>query len=252
MPMPHGSDLFVNLYVGGTVLTRFAAGEVKLRVETDYPWHGRSILRCETAAPVPFALRLASRLVSEGGLKLNGASRAGLPDDSGFWTLDRTWQNGDAWKLVLDMPVQLMIAHPAISSCAGKVALQRGPLVYGFEGARQLGQSAHYVGSRSEVRHRTPAGFAGWHHIIRGLPPMDSRFRRFPLCPGHRGKSAQEVWVEQPSLKQGDQWVLGALYRPAAQASNGPAHQPPKMTRAQAGNKPMIRLALVLAVLVPC
>ncbi len=35
--------------------------------------------------------------------------------------------------LELDMPAQLLSAHPAVRSALGRVALQRGPLVYCFE-----------------------------------------------------------------------------------------------------------------------
>ena len=40
-------DLYVNLFVGGTVRVPFPSGELLLRVETDYPWDGEVNVRVE-------------------------------------------------------------------------------------------------------------------------------------------------------------------------------------------------------------
>ena len=43
-------------------------------------------------------------------------------------------------ELDLPMPVRRVIAHPEVKDCVGKVALQRGPIVYCFEGADHDGR----------------------------------------------------------------------------------------------------------------
>jgi DUF1680 family protein len=54
---------------------------------------------------------------------------------NGFARVHREWRSGDMIELDLPMPVRRVIAHPDVKDCARKVALQRGPIVYCFEGA---------------------------------------------------------------------------------------------------------------------
>ena len=212
-------DLYVNLFVGGTTRVPFKSGEVTLRVETDYPWDGKVNLRVEGKSPARFALHLRKPGWCERAeLTLNGAASDAKPDESGYWTLDREWKDGDTVSLVLDMPVRRMIAHPNIASCRGKVALQRGPLVYGFEGIDNAGNPRVILGNdpRFTVEHRPD--LLGGVTVIRGMAANGQPIQAVPFFAlANRGKSAQEIWVEQQNLKPTDDWWLGALYRPMPQ-----------------------------------
>ena len=53
----------------------------------------------------------------------------------GYLHLTRRWQEGDTLTLTLPMPVRRVYGHPQVRQQAGKVALQRGPLVYCLEEA---------------------------------------------------------------------------------------------------------------------
>ena len=53
----------------------------------------------------------------------------------GYVRIERRWQSGDRVSLKLAMPVERVYPHPSVSSNAGRVALQRGPLVYCLEAA---------------------------------------------------------------------------------------------------------------------
>ena len=44
-----------------------------------------------------------------------------------------TWKPGDVIELDLPMPIQRIEAHPRVKADAGRVAIQRGPIVYCFE-----------------------------------------------------------------------------------------------------------------------
>ena len=55
------------------------------------------------------------------------------PVVKGYAKLRRAWQSGDTVQLVLDMPVQRVAANPQVTEAAGKVALQRGPILYCLE-----------------------------------------------------------------------------------------------------------------------
>jgi DUF1680 family protein len=53
----------------------------------------------------------------------------------GYARIHRLWRTGDDVELTLPMPVQEIEANPRVRMDCGKVALQRGPLVYCLEEA---------------------------------------------------------------------------------------------------------------------
>jgi DUF1680 family protein len=53
--------------------------------------------------------------------------------ENGYVMINREWHSGDSITLVLDMPIERMVPHPAIRHDAGHIALQRGPIVYCLE-----------------------------------------------------------------------------------------------------------------------
>jgi DUF1680 family protein len=218
-------DLYVNLYVGGKVRVPFPAGEVTLRVETDYPWDGRVSLRVESPTPATFALQLRKPgWCVKADLNLNGTTIGTQPNDSGFWTLTREWRKGDSVEVVLDMPVQLMVAHPNIVSCRGKVALQRGPLVYAFEGLDNGGAPNIILGPDPRFTVERKPDLLEDITVIHGRAADGKPIQAIPFFAlANRGSSAQEVWVRQLDLRPGDDWWLGSLYRPVPTVNKHPA-----------------------------
>ncbi|MCQ3594974.1 glycoside hydrolase family 127 protein, partial [Salmonella enterica subsp. enterica serovar Indiana] len=65
----------------------------------------------------------------------------------------RTWQEGDTITLTLPMPVRRVYGNPLARHVAGKVAIQRGPLVYCLEQADN-GEELHnlWLPKESEFR----------------------------------------------------------------------------------------------------
>jgi len=51
----------------------------------------------------------------------------------GYALVKKEWKTGDTLELNMLMPVEKMVSNPKVRENAGKVALQRGPLVYCFE-----------------------------------------------------------------------------------------------------------------------
>ena len=69
-------------------------------------------------------------------LQVNGKSVAVAPiTRNGYARIKREWQPGDRVTLLLPMPVERIEAHPAVRQDCGRVALQRGPVVYCLEAA---------------------------------------------------------------------------------------------------------------------
>jgi hypothetical protein len=66
-------------------------------------------------------------------LQINGEPLSVKPA-GGFARITREWQSGDVVTLDLPMPVRRVSGHPQVEATRGQVALERGPVVYAFEG----------------------------------------------------------------------------------------------------------------------
>jgi hypothetical protein len=132
-----------------------AGQALPLTQETGYPWTGTINLEFAHKAPRRFTLMLripdwARGMVLDGSLyqmdnppaagsasvTLNGEP-VGWIEENGYARIEREWQPGDSIVLNLPMPVRRVVAHPEVAADHGRVALQRGPLVYCAEGLDQ-------------------------------------------------------------------------------------------------------------------
>jgi hypothetical protein len=166
-----GEKLFVNLYAQGTASATVGKASVRLEQTTEYPWDGTVKLRITaeplsataqqtTAAksatrkkPTPVAFTLCLRLPgwvrgqplpsdlyayedptpARWTARVNG-SRVEPSLNRGFLEISRAWKPGDEVTLALPLPVRRVAGNAKITATRGLVALERGPIVYAFEG----------------------------------------------------------------------------------------------------------------------
>jgi DUF1680 family protein len=153
-----GDVLSVDLYHEGSLAFTVADRNMTIRQRTRYPWDGTVLLEIDTADPVELeiALRIPSWCRAP-SVRLNGGPSGGAVDRRGYHRIRRTWQRGDRVELELPMAPERISAHPRVRADYGKVALQRGPLVYCLEEADN-GPHLHTVslprGSRLDVVER--------------------------------------------------------------------------------------------------
>ena len=127
--------LFVHLYVQGAAEFVVGGRPVTVCQRGDYPWKEKMTLTVTPAEPLVFtvALRLPGWCrqpqvqVNGKRVALTGAVRRG------YLYLEREWQPNDRITLTFPMPVEQIVAHPRVRHNAGRVALQRGPIVYCLE-----------------------------------------------------------------------------------------------------------------------
>lgn len=128
--------IYTHLYVGGDAMLTLDSGEaVAVKQQSNYPYDGEITFEVELAAAASF--RLALRIpgwCATAQISVNGESYP-MNVVNGYATIDRVWRTGDKVELLLDMPVMRIHSHPLVRANAGKVALQRGPLVYCLEQA---------------------------------------------------------------------------------------------------------------------
>lgn len=222
----HSMDkIFVNLYVQGHAKITLDGNVVELEQVTEYPWKGEVQVKVnpEKSGPFTLCLRipgwtqdmpLPSDLysyldVSEENpiLKVNGEVLP-IKTEKGFAVISRNWQKGDVVELSLPMVIQRVIAHEAIKADLGRVALERGPLVYCAEWSDNSGHIFNLLLSdeaqlNAEFRPdllngvRVIIGEALAYRIKNGKAFGEKQ--RINLIPyyawAHRGKGEMAVWL---------------------------------------------------------
>jgi len=143
-----GDALYVNLFVGSQAEIKLDNGRtVKLRQETRYPWDGAVKLTVNPERSGRFTInvripgwarneavpsdlyRFADQAGEQATLKVNGKA-VPLKLDKGYAGLSRNWKRGDVVELNLPMPVRRVTANEKVGADRGRIALQRGPIVY--------------------------------------------------------------------------------------------------------------------------
>lgn len=136
------NGVWIHLYAQGTANLTAGGEEIKLRQTTNYPWNGDVRIEVGMVHPKTFAVQLRVPGWCDGWqLAINGTPAQDIPIHNGYLSIKRTWQDGDTIDFTMHMPVQTIWAHPSARFLQGKVALQRGPLVYCLEGTDYRGIS---------------------------------------------------------------------------------------------------------------
>jgi len=140
------NTVYSHFFLGGEAQFK-AGGGVSISCKTGYPWDGNTCYTINNNAEFTFAIHMPSWCRnakisvknSEGSISV-GASTNHLAANGliyefkdGYWYISGKWQSGDVVKITADLPVLHIYSHTAVSDNVGKVALQRGPIVYCFE-----------------------------------------------------------------------------------------------------------------------
>jgi len=147
-----GRDVYVNLYAGSEADVTVGGEVVRLHQLTLYPWEGlvdvtvtpqqgphRFTLRLRIPGwaldrPVPSDLyRYADATPVQPPTLLVNGELVPLRMEDGYASVTRTWHSGDRVTLDLPMPVRRVAAIDSVEADRGRVALQRGPIVYAVE-----------------------------------------------------------------------------------------------------------------------
>ena len=152
------SKLYVNLFAGNTATIQVGGKDVVLEQQTNYPWDGDITIKVgKTKAkafdmliripewvdkqPVPSNLyRFSDDVLGSYTIKVNGQPVNGQLE-KGYLSISRQWKKGDVVTIHFDMPVRTVKANVAVKDDRGRIAVERGPLVYCAEGADNTGFS---------------------------------------------------------------------------------------------------------------
>ncbi len=141
------NQVYVNLFMGNEAELKVGGKKVILHQETRYPWDGHVTLTVDKNAAGTFAMKIRipgwvrNQVVpsdlytySDGkrpgySVKVNGEAVTSALEQ-GYFTIERKWKKGDRVELQLDMEVRTVKANGKVEADRGRVAVERGPIVY--------------------------------------------------------------------------------------------------------------------------
>lgn len=142
-----GRDLYVNLFGGSTAALTVNGKPVKLTQQTRYPWDGDITLTVEQNRagefgmhiripgwvrnqPVPSDLyKYSDGKQPDFEIKVNGVRQTAALEH-GYFVINRKWKKGDRVEIHFDMEPRMVTASEKVAADLGRVAFERGPLVY--------------------------------------------------------------------------------------------------------------------------
>ena len=106
---------------------------LKVVQKTNYPWEGMMEVAVTPAQPSNFTFYLRiPGWADRAQVAVNGKAIPGAKPGE-YLPIQRQWSPGDVIRLQMEMPVQVLQANPQVADDAGRVAVQRGPVVYCME-----------------------------------------------------------------------------------------------------------------------
>ncbi len=223
------NGIWVNLFVNSNTRIPIGKNLVDIRTETDYPWDGHIAVKVDPVSRQKFTIFIrvpgwAQGKASPGDLyvfsnfhwsnivfKVNGKAEA-TKMENGYVSIEREWLKGDVVEFELPMQVLKIKATDSLKNDVGRVAIQRGPIVYCVEGADNQGQvwniivpantvfnPYHYkvinenvMALQAEVRLAVPADHG------RHISFQNKKIVAIPYYTwANRGANAMQVWLPE-------------------------------------------------------
>ena len=148
-----GNNLYINLYTQNTVEVKLSGNEVKLIQRTRYPWEGEISINVEPERTKEFSIMLRIPGWAKGEVlpsklyeylenepvkwtvSVNGGKISDCEiNKQGYVEIKRKWRKGDKIDITLPMKIRKVRADNTVECDRGKLAIERGPLVYCAEG----------------------------------------------------------------------------------------------------------------------
>lgn len=143
----HEKDLYVNLFMANQSNLNVNGKSVTVKQTTNYPWSGDVKLDISLKGKQDFNLKIRvpgwlqgnvvpSNLYSytdrkslEYTVKVNG-KLVTSKIEKGYFSIQRSWKKGDYVEIHFDLEVRTVKANQAVEADRGKIAVERGPIVY--------------------------------------------------------------------------------------------------------------------------
>jgi uncharacterized protein len=130
--------VYVHLYDNSQLDWHLENGTgLKITQATKYPWDGGVEMAIAPAQPSEFSIYLRiPGWADRADVTVNGKAWSGVTPGK-YLNVRRQWSQGDVIRLQFPMMPQVLAANPRVADDTGRVAVQRGPLIYCLEGIDQ-------------------------------------------------------------------------------------------------------------------
>jgi len=140
-------QVYVNLFVASSTDLKVNNQSVKITQQNNYPWDGNLNFNVDPQEASNFSLklRLPGWAINEAipsdlysynqkgkaafTIKVNGKN-AKYQIEKGYVTIQKLWKKGDKVEYILPMEVKKVTANAQLKEDAGKIAIQRGPMMF--------------------------------------------------------------------------------------------------------------------------
>jgi DUF1680 family protein len=157
-----GNNLYINLFINSSAHLHIGKQNVELNQQNNYPWDGGLLFNVNPQSPSAFNIliripgwaqnqaipsdlyKFQNNDNQQATITVNGKP-VNYKITNGYASINRTWKKNDVIKVNLPMPVRKVIANQNLKDDVGKVALQRGPLMYCAEWADNYGHTSDIV-----------------------------------------------------------------------------------------------------------
>ena len=213
-----GDSLYVNLYMNNQATVDLKGEKITIQQVTDYPWQGKIVMNVNPGKTGKFCLlvripgwsqnkafptdlyRFTTTDISKVTIRLNGKPYP-LVVKNGYASISREWKKGDQLNLDLPMPVRELVANAQIKEDVGRIALQRGPLVYCTEFADNKDESILKLSLNPGGKYITEfvAGLLNGVTVIRTKAISSKQPATLTAIPyfawANRGQGDMSVWM---------------------------------------------------------
>ncbi len=216
------ANVYVNLFMNNTSEIEVDNQKLLLEQTTAYPWSGKVQIAVQNDSPVKtnLMIRIPGWVMNEAvpsdlytfqndsfrkaSIKVNGKAYA-FEMENGYAVIPGKWKNGDQVEVEFPMDVKTIRSHEQVTANNGKVAVQRGPILYCAEGLDNQGHAIDLaINTRKRFKASHKPNFLQGVTILKGKGaiPYRTKQKKIPvqLIPyyawSHRGISPMAVWLE--------------------------------------------------------
>ncbi len=209
--------VFINLFVESKTEVVLKNAAIEVQQKTRYPWEGEVLIGISPKAatrfkvmvripgwlrnsPLPGDLYQYASAVSKApfSLMLNGQELAYTEGD-GYAIIDRLWEPGDEMQFAMAMEVKEVVTNSLVAENEGKIALERGPLVYCVEGVDN--SDFDTVSAADCSRYEVVSGSGVLEDTKVVYAKGESEEQLFTAIPyytwNNRGLSKMKVWIDK-------------------------------------------------------
>lgn len=156
------ANVYVNLFINSNATLSVMGNPVGITQQNNYPWEGdlKFIVSPKASATFNMQIRIpgwaqnkampsdlysfANNSSEKVEIKVNGQA-VDYTIEKGYAQINRNWKKGDVVEVNLPMEVRRVVANQNVKDNIGKVALQRGPLVYCAEWVDNDGKASNMI-----------------------------------------------------------------------------------------------------------